>query len=285
MRTILFAFLLLATDFKSELESLTKAERAFSELSVKQGTREAFLANLSNVSIIFRPRAVNGRQWFESNPARPGQLSWQPEFADISHAGDLGYTSGPFKFQREKVNNADPAVAVGHYVTIWRKETDGRWKVALDTGISGDLQQHQRLSNPVPVTSPRVKGDLQKSPSEEEVRAARSALIDGDRRFPTVSQDYAKEFAADARLYRDGSLPFINPRDIQKTLALQQGSFVWRLGETEMSRSADLGYAYGVVDFKPTDASKAAKTYNYLRIWKRERGKSWKVVLDLLTEP
>jgi ketosteroid isomerase-like protein len=48
-----------------------------------------------------------------------------------------------------------------------------------------------------------------------------------------------------------------------------------------MSASADLAYAYGTVDFMATDAS-SGSTYNYLRIWKRQKDSSWKVVLDLL---
>src|SRR5437762_14176051 len=100
MRIVFIALLLFATDLKSELDSLINTERVFSALSIKQGTREAFLANLSDTSIIFRPTAVKGKPWFESNPARPGELSWQPEFADISRAADLGYTAGPFKFRR-----------------------------------------------------------------------------------------------------------------------------------------------------------------------------------------
>jgi ketosteroid isomerase-like protein len=281
MRMILIAFLLLATDLKSELDSLINAERAFSDLSVKKGTREAFLANLSDVSIIFRPAAVNGKQWFESNPARPGELSWRPEFADISSSADLGYTTGPFRFRR--IDNGKPVDAVGHYVTIWRKEA-GRWKVALDNGIGGNLQQYERLPNSIAVASPRIAGNVQNARPESEVRAGREALIEVERRFPTKSEDYAHGFAADARLYRDGNLPLVNPSDVRTTLSRHKGTFAWKLGDTAVSHSADLGYAYGVVEFKPADSPNAAKTYNYLRIWKRERGKDWKVVLDLYSE-
>src|SRR5213592_1995070 len=64
---ILVLLLLLAGDLKSELDSLVQAERAFARLSMAQGVRDAFLANLANDSIIFRPTAVAGRQWFETN--------------------------------------------------------------------------------------------------------------------------------------------------------------------------------------------------------------------------
>jgi hypothetical protein len=97
-----------------------------------------------------------------------------------------------------------------------------------------------------------------------------------------MPRDYAKVFAVDARLYRDDKLPFIFADEIRKALE-EPGTFAWKLGDVGMSDSAELGYAYGVVEFKPADASKPSKTYNYLRIWKREVRDDWKVVLDLLS--
>src|SRR6187401_3495573 len=90
MRLLFIAFLIFAADLKSEFESLVQAERAFSDLSLKSGVRDAFLGNLADDGIVFRPTAVNGKQWFQNNPVPAGQLTWQPEFADISNSADLG---------------------------------------------------------------------------------------------------------------------------------------------------------------------------------------------------
>src|SRR5262245_45113385 len=129
MRSLLI-LLLFASSLKTELGSLVQAERDFARLSLAQGVRDAFLANLGEDSIIFRPNAVPGRQWFENNPPPPAvRLEWAPEFADIASTGDLGYTTGPFEPRRTP---QDPPT-FGHYVTLWRKQADGKWKVALDT--------------------------------------------------------------------------------------------------------------------------------------------------------
>jgi len=53
--------------------------------------REAFLANLADDSVIFHPRPVNGKKWWNEQSVRPGVLSWRPSFAFVSRAGDLGY--------------------------------------------------------------------------------------------------------------------------------------------------------------------------------------------------
>jgi ketosteroid isomerase-like protein len=269
MRILLLASLLLATGLRSELDSLVQAERAFSELSMKSGMRAAFLANLADDSIIFRPGAVKGKPWFENNPPTAGTLSWQPEFADISASGDLGYTTGPYRFERG--SGGDSAVSRGYYVTIWRKQPGGAWKVQLDTGIGSAA-----APNSVTVTSSSIAGDTQQPATDRDIRAAQAALISAERTYATKVEDYAKAFTADARLYRDDSLPITKAADIKKKLAGQPGTFRWTLADTGISNSADLAYAYGTVEF-------VGMTYNYVRIWKRPRGGNWRVVLDLLT--
>src|SRR5437660_9708657 len=123
MNLFLITLLLFAGNLRAELTSLVDAERAFARLSIEKGTRDAFLTNLSDESIIFRPNAVRGKAWFESNPAPTTQLDWQPAFADIAKSGDLGYTTGPWQLRRTP---GDPPVAFGHYVTVWRQQAGGR---------------------------------------------------------------------------------------------------------------------------------------------------------------
>src|SRR6185436_6071280 len=95
---ILWSMLLLAAlaDLRPVWNSLVDSEKNFASASVAKGTKEAFLGVLADDSIIFRPNAVPGRKWFQENPAAPSQLNWAPEYADISIAGDLGYTTGPW---------------------------------------------------------------------------------------------------------------------------------------------------------------------------------------------
>jgi ketosteroid isomerase-like protein len=61
------------------------------------------------------------------------RLTWTPVGADISSAGDLGYTYGTYQF-RAKDKDGKPTVEYGKYTTIWKKQRDGSWKVVLDMG-------------------------------------------------------------------------------------------------------------------------------------------------------
>lgn len=62
-------------------------------------------------------------------------LTWEPIGADVGASGDLGYTIGrsESRFRDEKGN---PVVRTGRYLTIWKKQADGSWKVAQDIGVS-----------------------------------------------------------------------------------------------------------------------------------------------------
>jgi ketosteroid isomerase-like protein len=64
---------------------------------------------------------------------KDNQLTWSPVGADISESGDLGYTYGFFEFH-SKDKDGKPVTEYGKYTSIWKKQSDGSWKVVLDMG-------------------------------------------------------------------------------------------------------------------------------------------------------
>jgi ketosteroid isomerase-like protein len=63
------------------------------------------------------------------------QLTWTPTDAMMGPSGDMGYTWGHFE-GRSKDKNGNPVLTSGRYITMWRKEPDGSWKVVLDAGAN-----------------------------------------------------------------------------------------------------------------------------------------------------
>lgn len=59
-------------------------------------------------------------------------LRWEPANAGTFADGTHGFTTG----HGELVRRGPPGDTAwsGRYVTIWRRDTDGRWRVILDTG-------------------------------------------------------------------------------------------------------------------------------------------------------
>jgi len=60
-------------------------------------------------------------------------IHWAPIAAEACSSGDLGYTTGSYE-TRSPGSDGKPVIRRGSYVTIWRKQADGTWKVALDIG-------------------------------------------------------------------------------------------------------------------------------------------------------
>jgi ketosteroid isomerase-like protein len=63
------------------------------------------------------------------------QLTWTPTDAMMGPSGDMGYTWGHYE-GRSKDNNGNPVLTGGRYITMWRKQPDGTWKVVLDAGAN-----------------------------------------------------------------------------------------------------------------------------------------------------
>jgi ketosteroid isomerase-like protein len=65
-----------------------------------------------------------GWQPFFEGPAAP--FSWSPEVVEVLDSGTLALSSGPVR---------DPTGRqVGTFNSIWRRESDGHWRVVFDKG-------------------------------------------------------------------------------------------------------------------------------------------------------
>jgi ketosteroid isomerase-like protein len=61
------------------------------------------------------------------------ELHWEPTEADIAASSDLGYTIGRYE---RTITDPDGTrkTTVGKYVSIWKRQEDGSWKVVVDLG-------------------------------------------------------------------------------------------------------------------------------------------------------
>ena len=72
----------------------------------------------------------------ESGNGTKSSLSWVPEFADVSADGTVGFTDGRWSFDGAPDAKRRRFHATGHYLTVWRKDASGNWKVAADMGTT-----------------------------------------------------------------------------------------------------------------------------------------------------
>ena len=59
-------------------------------------------------------------------------LTWDPNFSEVSEGGDLGYTIGTYKMTASGADGLQNFR--GSYLTVWRRNAEGAWKVEADIG-------------------------------------------------------------------------------------------------------------------------------------------------------
>ncbi|HEV2855798.1 MAG TPA: nuclear transport factor 2 family protein [Thermoanaerobaculia bacterium] len=268
-------------DRQAALDGMVAAEHAFAKMAKEKGTRAAFLANLAEDSLLFGPDLTSGPALWKNRPDSPSLLSWYPTFADISLAGDLGYTTGPWEFRSKR--DAREADAYGYFVTLWKKQRDGSWKAMFDQGSS-----NPKPAGPIkPAIPPARPAKVEASALPKVEEGAERALLETDRAFAGVSEAkgdvaaYLGVLAEDARLYRVGHEPIVGRKAIHAALAENPAPMTWAPAGAIVSRSGDLGYTFGLAKRRQSGPeSPWVDSDNYLRIWKKQAG-AWKLVLDV----
>ncbi len=112
--------------------NLLKTDRDLAVASAAQGSVEAFSAVLADSVRIYRNGGFPqiGKAVLEARLARAaGVLSWVPINAEVSQAGDLGYTYGLATF---RASAEDTTAASSSYLRIWKRPPDGLWRLVLD---------------------------------------------------------------------------------------------------------------------------------------------------------
>ena len=109
-------------------------ERAFAK-TMADRDHAAFASFVSDEGIfwgqktVLRGHAQVAAGWkpFFDGPQAP--FSWEPERVEVLDSGTLAISSGPVRDPSGKV--------IGTFNSIWRLESDGRWRVIFDKGCSG----------------------------------------------------------------------------------------------------------------------------------------------------
>ena len=60
------------------------------------------------------------------------KIRWHPDKAGVAQSGELGYTSGFYDWSF-KDKSGKVVSDTGKYLTVWKKQPDGKWKVLFDT--------------------------------------------------------------------------------------------------------------------------------------------------------
>jgi ketosteroid isomerase-like protein len=122
-------------DVTASKTALQTADADWSK-SVATGA-DAFAAFVAQDGVVMPPNepAVSGaavKDWAAKMIAMPGfGVTWASNVVEVAASGDVGYTSGTYDLHANGPGGA-PFSDHGKYLTVWKKDASGAWKVAYD---------------------------------------------------------------------------------------------------------------------------------------------------------
>ena len=254
---------------QSNIDTLISAEKKFAKLALDKGFKEAFLANLDSNGVVFSGgKILNGIQTYQKQPAGKEKVIWDPAFAVISASGDLGVNTGPYQYFLN--DTALQPLVQGQFTTVWHKTGSGEWKVLADMGIGFPDSVALPVKHIRKKLLPALTGSI--PTTIESVLNTEKLFIqdyskNGNKAFVSVISD-------EVWFNMNGSKPWIGKEAfLQKSAFIPAGILFTPVG-CGISKSGDLGYVYGVVEWHN-------KKDNYLRIWQHEQ-EQWTLLLQVL---
>ena len=141
------------TSLKGLRQEVLEADRRF-DAAVAAGDRVAFADLVATDAVFLGTTTSRGRDAVSESwsplldPEGPVSLRWTPVAATVSTSGELAYTLGTYRLER-RADDGSVVTATGEYVTVWRRDPDGRWRAVVDSG-----------------TPPRALDEAQTTPAE-----------------------------------------------------------------------------------------------------------------------
>jgi len=117
---------------------------------------DAFVSFYADDAVVLPPNAPistskgTTRAMLRTIFGAPGfSMSFQPTKVDVARSGDIGYSYGTYTSAMTGPSG-NPVNDTGKYVTVYKKQADGKWKAVVDT-FNSDLPAPPPEPAPAPV--------------------------------------------------------------------------------------------------------------------------------------
>lgn len=257
---------------KAAFREMVEAEYAFAT-KAQASVRDAFLEYLAADALVLEPGPTPGRAYFEALKPNNDKLEWYPAAAAMAGGNDLGFTTGPWVY-----TGSGAAQLYGHFLSVWKRDAQCRWRVQFDGGIS-----HPKMDDPLPklasdqaawseFIAPPAKFIADDSLGKAMRDFQNTAQQDG---LPAGLRTYARN--SDFRFYAEGTAPMRAAAANQ----LLSGRSVGTWSEDGRGRSADstLAYSVGRLVYLNKSGNNA-----YVQIWQYDpKVANWGLRILLIT--
>ncbi|MCX6581526.1 MAG: hypothetical protein NT166_15235 [Candidatus Aminicenantes bacterium] len=282
-------------NLEKEKQIILEKDREISKAAAEKGILKSFYPLMTETSILLPENGhpVVGKETCAKlmgglDLKGPGnRIKWEPLLAGISAAGDLAYSHGRFELPPAAGADAKEGIRYGYYGTIWKKETDGNWKVAFSQGLLllKDLKQKPLEKQYDPDKVDPITGEVlatERAFSDYSVTNGRlpafyryiddNGMALGSGGAPKKKVDFAAGIA-DAEKKKQAGDPGPGESKLE-----------WQALYSHVAASGDLAYNFGSYLYSATDAngrSSMGRGY-FMTVWKKQTtgNKDWKFVLD-----
>ena len=246
--------------------SLVKTENEFAEKLAKEGTKEAYADFAASDGLVFRPNPVNAKTYYETQPESK-DVSWTPVYARVSKSGDWGFTTGPFTVGTD---------AYGQYFSLWKVE-DGKWKLALDLGISHNKPLNKvttQIVEPKGTYKPIFLNDKQRA-TGANIIATTEKTLDATLKSYGVSA-FAGFINPDVRILFPGYEPIIGKDKAIAFFNSMLSKATLRTTKVDKADGGDLAATYGIaaLDYK----ADLRESFNYVFVYERQADHNWNLI-------
>lgn len=264
----------------ADLAAMADTERAFARTATVKGWRDAFLEFFADDAIAFTPAVTSAKDRLRKQPSTPFtefELIWEPRTGDVSASGDLGWLTGPSTSINHK--SAPRTPRYGCYLSIWRKQPDGRWRVFIDVGADAPESVSFPPGLTRTTTATHYTGVEGRAAAERSLRDADLAL-NAQIAELGPSRAFAPRLTELSRLHRSGSVPSLGPARIRQWLDAHATTALATDVAVEAAAAGDFGYSHGT--FEVTAPSRAVGAY--VRLWSRDAAGTWWLMADVAQE-
>jgi ketosteroid isomerase-like protein len=254
-------------------KSLLKAEQEFAESVARNGVRSAYNSFSAGDAIVFRPNPVNARTFYASQP-NDKNVSWTPDYAQVSRSGDWGFTSGAFV-----VDGTEKAY--GQYLSVW-KAIGGKWELVIDMGTTHNKPLHpvvNKFVDPKDYYKPQFNGPRQ-------IAAGKEIILTTEKTLSAMLKSHGIGAIGgflnpDARVLFPGYEPVIGKDKIVAFYNSLVDKISFKTTVADKANGGDLAYTYGVatIDYR-TDLR---ESFNYVFIYERQPDHNWNLIEQIYT--
>ena len=253
---------------------MVASEKAFAAATAEIGVRDGFLTFFADDSIELNggtdgASATIGRAKDRLKTLPPphlplaNRLMWEPFTGQMAADGAVGWLTGA----SVTLNLATSEILrKGAYFSIWKRQSDGSWKVWLDHGIS--LPSVWQDASPFRAAAEPDTGSAG-APNESLDGVEKSVAAGGDA--------WRARLAATVRFHDDGHMPIVGKDAVVDFAARDRQTIKFSLLKLEQASSDDLGFALGGYDAM---TSAGAQHGTWIRVWRRDVTRRWRIVFE-----